>query len=79
MGERVVRERPVRRDVAVDDLGHRIGNDEIDPLERGDDRRFGGTERRLGSMNDYTRFRIGRALKWTIVLFVMMPYDPSVN
>jgi cell division protease FtsH len=32
---------------------------------------FGGTERGLGKMNDYTRFRLARAFKWAIVLLVI--------
>ena len=32
---------------------------------------FGGTERGLGKMNDFTRFRIGRAFKWAIALLVV--------
>ncbi len=32
---------------------------------------FGGTERRLGSMNDYTRYRAGRAFKALLFLLVV--------
>ncbi|MGZ8596606.1 MAG: AAA family ATPase [Actinomycetota bacterium] len=31
---------------------------------------FGGTERRLGTMNDYTRYRAGRAFKFALFLLV---------
>ncbi|HET6713209.1 MAG TPA: AAA family ATPase [Actinomycetota bacterium] len=31
---------------------------------------FGGTERRLGKMNDYTRYRAGRAFKFVLFLLV---------
>jgi hypothetical protein len=46
VGERVIRERPFGRHVAVDDLGHRIGLREVDSLERRDDRGFWRAERR---------------------------------
>ena len=36
--EHVVGERPIRVHAPRDDLAHRVGDDEVDPLERGDDR-----------------------------------------
>jgi hypothetical protein len=38
VGECVVRERAVRVDVPIDDLGDDVRRDHVDPLERGDDR-----------------------------------------
>ncbi len=49
VGEHVVGDGPVRVDAAGDDLAHRVGDDDVDPLERGHDclvRR--GQRRRVG-------------------------------
>jgi ATP-dependent Zn protease len=36
-----------------------------------EERVFGAIHERVGRMNDWTRYRVGRALKWTLVLFVV--------
>ena len=46
MGEGVVGQGPVRIDPTVDDLGHRVGDDDVDPLERRDDRLLGRRQAR---------------------------------
>ena len=45
MGEGVVGQRAIGLDAVGDDLGHRVRGDQVDPLERGHDRAFGGPER----------------------------------
>ncbi len=46
VGEHVVGERPIRIHAARHDLAHRIRHDDVDPLERGDDRLVRRGERR---------------------------------
>ena len=65
MAEDVVGERPVRVDAAGDDLGDRVGLDDVDPLEGGDDGLLGGGQGRGDRAEAHVAGRTRRAASST--------------
>ena len=60
MGEHMVGERAIGVDAARHDLGHHVGDHEVDPFERRDDRLLGrGEAGRFGSSRTYERLAGG--------------------